>query len=318
MRKFWFLAILAFLGASVVVVLLFPAAIYVPLGYLRSEAFFAGKPTNYWTRAVQGKSFLGHEPPKMDVGQTLRDGGKESVGVLTQMVKDPDRTVTRQALLALFYIGADAKPAAPVVAELMKTEDNSAIFLSADAALSKADPKLECETLAAVLRDKSNLARCAWAIAIMLERAAQCQEILPAVQELLQESDTGLRIDAIRVLGRMHQPPEPLAAALCAILNTDQVTTSGVQAVEALSELGAAAKPGVPLLIKILEDPATRSSGRNFGPPHLPGVIIALGRIGPEAGPSVPALKKLLAKTKDEQLRRHVQEALAKIGEPAK
>jgi len=47
MRKFWFLAILAFLGASVVVVLLFPAAIYVPLGYLRSEAFFAGKPTNY-------------------------------------------------------------------------------------------------------------------------------------------------------------------------------------------------------------------------------------------------------------------------------
>ncbi|HLN32571.1 MAG TPA: hypothetical protein VK395_32885 [Gemmataceae bacterium] len=317
MRKFWFLAIIVFLGACVVVVLLFPAAAYVPLGFLRNEAFFAGKPTSYWTRAVQGKSFLGHEPDKMDVGQTLRDGGKDSVGVLTQMVEDPDHAVRRQALLALFYIGADAKPAAPVLADIMKKEDNTAIFLSADAALSKADPKLECETLAAVLRDKSHSARRAWAIAILLDRAGQCQEILPAVQELLQESDTGLRIDAIRVLSRMHQPPEPLAASLCAILTTDQVKTSGVQAIEALGELGAAAKPGVPLLIKILEDPSTRSSGRNFGPPHLPGVIIALGHIGPEAGPSVPALKKLLGKTHDEQLRRHAREALAQIGAPA-
>ncbi len=41
----------------------------------------------------------------------------------------------------------------------------------------------------------------------------------------------------------MGQPPEPLVVALCAILNTDQVKTVGVQAIEALGELGATPKP---------------------------------------------------------------------------
>ena len=139
-----------------------------------------------------------------------------------------------------------------------------------------------------------------------------------AVQELFQEPDVGLRVDAIRVLGRMRQPPEPLVAALCAILTTDEVEKVGVQAIEALGELRAAAGSSVPLLVKILKDPSTRPSGRNFGPPHLPGVIIALGRIGPDASPSVPALESVLVKAKDEELRRHTREALSRIGAPAK
>ncbi len=137
----------------------------------------------------------------MDVGQTLRDGGKESVGVLTQMLQDPDRTVRRQAMLALFYIGAEAKPAAPVLADMMKKEENSVLFMAASTALAKADPELECETLAVVLRGKNNRDCRACALAILLDSAAQCLAILPAVQELFQEPDVGLRIDAIRVLG---------------------------------------------------------------------------------------------------------------------
>jgi HEAT repeat protein len=234
------------------------------------------------------------------------------------MLQDPDRNVRRQAMLALFYIGAEAKPAAPILAEMMISEENSVMLMAASAALAKADPELECETLAVVLRNPTNRDCRACALAVLLDSAAQCQAILPAVQELFQEPDIGLRIDAIRVLERMRQPPEPLAAALCAILNTDQVENVGVQAIEALGELGAAAKPGVPLLVKILKDPSTRTSGRNFGPPHLPGVIIALGRIGPDASPSIPALESLLVKAKNEELRRHILEALSRIGAPAK
>jgi HEAT repeat protein len=317
MRKLWCLAIVVVLAACAVV-FLFPALAYVPLGHVNHEAFFDGKPTSYWTRAVQGEGFLGQAPPKMDVGQALRDGGKESVGVLTQMLQDPDRNVRRQAMLALSYIGTDAKPAASILAEMMIREENSVMFMAASAALAKADPELECETLAVVLRNPSNRDCRACALAVLLDSAAQCQAILPAVQELFQEPDVGLRIDAIRVLGRMRQPPEPLAAALCAILNTDQVENAGVQAIEALGELGAAAKTGVPLLVKILKDPSTRASGRNFGPPHLPGVIIALGRIGPDASSSIPTLESLLVKAKNEELRRHILEALSRIGAPAK
>jgi HEAT repeat protein len=317
MRKFWFLVIILLIGACAVVVI-FPALAYVPLGYLRHEAFFAGKPTIYWARAVKGESFLGQAPPKMDVGQTLRDGGKESVGVLTQMLQDPDRNVRRQAMLALFYIGADAKPAAHALAEIMQEEQNSVMFLSASASLAKADPELECQTLAAVLRDKNNPERRAWALAVLLESAAACQDILPVVQDMVKDPDVGVRIDAIRVCGRMHHPPEPLVAELCTILDSPQLETVGVQGVEALGEFGAAAKPAVPFLIKVLTDPSTRSSGRNFGPPHLPGVIIALGRVGPAAVASVPALEGLLAKTKDAETRRHLHEALSRISAPAR
>jgi HEAT repeat protein len=317
MRKYWILVIILLLGFCTAIVL-FPALAYVPLGHFNHEAFFAGKPTSYWKRAVQGEGFLGHGPPPGDVGQTLRDGGKESVGVLTQMLQDPDRHVRRQAALALLHIGADAKAAGPALAEIVQKEDNSVMFLSASAALARADPELECQTLAAVLRDKSNPERRAWAMALLLDGFGPCQNILPVVQEVYQEPDNGMRVDTIRVLGRMHQPPEPLAEALCAILNTDQIETVGVQAVEALGELGAGAKASVPLLIKILKSPSTRPSGRNFGPPHLPGVVIALGRIGKDANASVPDLEAILAKTKDDQLRRHTNEALAKIRPPAK
>jgi HEAT repeat protein len=313
MRKLWFVVVIVLIGGCALV-LLFPALAYVPMGHFRHEAFFAGKPTNYWVRAIQGESFLGQAPPKMDVGQALSEGGNESVGVLTQMLEDPDRNVRKQAMLALFHIGADAKPSGPVLSEIMKKEENSALFLSASAALAKADPELECETLGVVLRDKSNPDRRYWALAVLLDEAAHCQPILPAVQELFQEPDSPMRVDAIRVLGRLQQPPEPLAAALCAILNTNQIENSGVQAVEALGELGSGAKTAVPLLIKILKDPSTRESGRSFGPPHLPGVIIALGRIGPSAAACTPALEGLLAKTKDDQTRRHIREALALIG----
>lgn len=312
MRKYWILVTIVLLGLCSAVVL-FPALAYVPLGRLNGEAFFAGKPTSYWKHALKGEGILGHGPPAGDVGQTLRDGGSESVGVLTQMLQDPDRHVRRQALLALFYIGADAKPAAPTMSAMMKKEDSSVIFLAASAALAKADPELECETLAEVLRDTSNQDRRAWALAVLLESATQCQAILPAVQALYQEPDSSLRVDTIRVLGRMREPPEPLAEALCAILNTNQIETSGVQAIEALGELGAGAKASVPLLIKILQDPSTRKSGRNFGPPHLPGVVIALGRIGKDANAGIPALESVLAKANDDELRRHTREALAQI-----
>ena len=174
MRKLWCLAIIVLIAACALV-FLFPGLAYVPLGRLNHEAFFNGKPTSYWTRAVQGEGFLGQAPPKMDVGQALRDGGKESVGVLTQMLQDPDRNVRRQAMLAVFYIGAEAKPAAPVLAEMMKREENSVVFMAASAALAKADPELECETLAVVLRNPSNRDCRACALAVLLDKAASLQ-----------------------------------------------------------------------------------------------------------------------------------------------
>src|SRR5438105_237259 len=65
------------------------------IGWLRHEATYQGKPTSYWTRAMQA----GTE----DVGKSLREGGSEAVPVLCEMLRDPDENVRRQVLLTLGF-----------------------------------------------------------------------------------------------------------------------------------------------------------------------------------------------------------------------
>ena len=49
------------------------------LGLVRHEAFFAGKPTNYWIHALKQEPFMGEGPPAGDIGKILREGGSAAV-----------------------------------------------------------------------------------------------------------------------------------------------------------------------------------------------------------------------------------------------
>jgi hypothetical protein len=55
----------------VALVLAFPDMTSVPLGFLRHEASFAGKPTNHWIRALRQESSLGQAQPASDIGPTI-------------------------------------------------------------------------------------------------------------------------------------------------------------------------------------------------------------------------------------------------------
>jgi hypothetical protein len=123
------------------------------------------------------------------------------------------------------------------------------------------------------------------------------------------------RILAIRVLWGMRQPAGPLVAALCRILSSDD-TSAGVQAIEALGEMGPAAALAVPTLLKLLNDPQIELVGHRWGPPHKAAVIRTLGKIGPEAAATLPALFAGL-NSGNYFIRIETGQALARMGRPA-
>ena len=69
MKKRWLIGIGAVVLIGAVVSLALPATIYVPLGYMRHEAFYEGKPASYWARGFQRDGFYGRWSPPGDVGK---------------------------------------------------------------------------------------------------------------------------------------------------------------------------------------------------------------------------------------------------------
>jgi HEAT repeat protein len=297
----------------------FPAAIYVPLGVARHEAFYDGKPTSYWVRAFKREPFLGQVLSAGDTGKILREGGPAAVPVLCEMVKNPDPDLRSDALFALAAMGPEARAAQPALGEAVSNETQSARFVLASRTLGKLNPAAATEVLNTVLRDKaaSNGSRRAWALLMLLEIAPDCQAALPVLNEiaLSQAEDVRLRVAAVRVLWRLHQPAEPLATALCETLAAEN-TPAGVQALSALGEIGPGAKVAVPTLMKILARPSLPAMGQPFGPPHRMVVVIALGKIGPAARPAIPAIIASL-KSGNEVVRLEAALALAKIDSSA-
>jgi HEAT repeat protein len=318
MRKRWLTGIIVLLVGGLVLGLAFPALVYVPLGWFKHEAFFAGKPTSYWIRALKHEGFLGHAPPAGDTGKVLREGGSAAVPVLCQIAENPDDTLRTDALLALCLIGPEAKEAAPVLASTVRTDASSSRFLLASDALGKTDSRAAGETLAAVLRDKKDAGRRAWALAALLKLAPEGHEALPILNEMLNDTkdDARLRVQAIEVLWRLKQLAEPLAVVLCEFAS-DEKCEAGVQALAVLGDMGPAAKAALPALLKLLDKPTLATTGRKWGPAHRAAVIRTLGQIGPDAAAAVPRLVAIL-QSKTYPLHSEVIQALAHMGPAAK
>jgi HEAT repeat protein len=313
MRKRWLAVIVLVVALVAVGVWMYPALLYVPLGHLQGEAFYAGKPTSFWLRSFKQEGYLGETAPTGDTGETLRKGGTQAVPVLAQLAENPDTDVRYQALVALALVGSEAKAATPVLEATISHEDNSARFLAASEALLRANPEAAAQTLTAVLHDKKNLGGRAWALAALYNYAPLGKETLPAVKELLldPDEDPRLRIEAARVSWRWGEPVEPAVTVLCQLSNSAQ-SPCGTQAIEVLGDMGPAAKAAVPTLVKLLDAPKLADNGKSFGPPHRFVVIHDLGRIGPDAQAAVPALLAQL-KHKDRQIHSETLLALVRI-----
>jgi len=309
------IAIVVTLAGVAAAVYLFPALVYVPLGLLRQESFFRGKPTNYWIRALKKEGFMGHAPPTGDIGVTLREGGSEAVGVLCDIAQNSDEGLRLDALMTLKLIGPEAYAAAPLLAKTIKKEKDAARFLTASQSLAKANHKMAIATLIEVLRDRGNRGGRAWALAVLLELAPDCQQALPALREMLTDPDPTLRVQAVLVLWRMKQPSEPLVLILCDAACT-QPTAVGCQALSVLGEMGTDAMPALPTLLWLLARPNLADVGPRWGPPHAAAIVRVLGSLGPQAADAISSLKPLL-KSQNNLLFREVAQTLAKIEPPA-
>jgi hypothetical protein len=184
--KIWFgLLLLLALGA----VLAVPTSRFAIVGWLRNDSWYEGRPTSYWryelgawhfvdygifgAKGYPGSRmvFLEREPswweellrkvpdsdhyisPKSQEKLALLNGDAAALPVLTELLKDRDTTIRIIAVMGLYEIGKDAKPAAGALVEIAGEKLSPADEANPDSekhrlrrqafgALSRIDPEL--------------------------------------------------------------------------------------------------------------------------------------------------------------------------------
>jgi HEAT repeat protein len=303
-KKRWLVA----LGVVLLVVLLvpwgFPVTVDVPLGYLRHEAFYAGKPTRYWARGFQPEHAWGLSAPTEDAGKTLRQGGTAALPVLYQLLEHPNPRVRWEALLTLDLMDPPVDIPVPVLTAALEKETDTSSQEILTRHLLKAGKPATVAALSGVLEKQPDAIARLWAINKLSELGPAAEPAVPALQKELQDPAPMMRIHAARVLWELKQPPEPLVAVLGELFGTDEQIDGYI--LDTLATMGPAAQPVVPAVAKYLETDKE----------HRIEAVRFLGNLGPNAAPAVPALIALL---KDSQFRQWpaVVVALGKIGPAA-
>jgi HEAT repeat protein len=205
------------------------------------------------------------------------------VAALMRQLKDSDSDARRSAAKSLGEAGAEARAAAPALAEAMRDKDRFVRRFAAEA-LGKigADPKTAIPALVLALRDNA-------------------REVQQA---------------AARALGSLG--PNALPALRAALANAELDTAVRARAAESLGNIGPAAKSAIPDLISVLgEMPgrAAKKKGRAATGDIRLEVVNALGEIATDDDKSaIDALKNLATAkgNRDRVLRQAAMQAARK------
>jgi HEAT repeat protein len=304
MRKRRLFAIIVVIVGLLTLAWLYPNAVYVPVGYVKGEATFDGKPTDYWVHALNQEGFFGQAPPPGDAGKTLRQGGSAAVPVLCEIAQGPDKNLRLAALNALALMGAEAKTAKPMLQATVKTETDRSRFYLASDALAHVDAPAAADASSAILRDKQeSLSRKTFAFAALLRMVPQGQEAVPTLKEVFNDTkeDVLVRVLAAEVLWSMNQPAESLLPALREMVTAENCPV-GVQALVIMGSMGPAAKSALPTLLKVADRPnlplAVAGGATRGGPANRKAVYRTLGFIGPDASVAIPRLLGTLQSNK--------------------
>jgi HEAT repeat protein len=189
---------------------------------------------------------------------------RDGVAALLDALKDDSMPVRRQAALALASAGPEADRAVPALREALQTGDRELRqnVLRALGALCRRD-KTVLPVLLAALRNK-DVPDCRSAAAHAVgAMGVNATTAVPALVALLQaradqkgEADQLLCKAVIQALGELGKFNEEAVRGLTALLADDKSEWEALQepVLQALAQVGPAARSAVPALVKVLRD----------------------------------------------------------------
>jgi HEAT repeat protein len=239
--------------------------------------------------------------------------GKVGVGPLTEALKDKNERTRCAAARALGTMGAEAGPAVPALAALLKEEKDEHVRCTVCEALQELGPhsRAAVPALAQALADRDHDVRQQAADALGAcgpgARAA-----VPALIARLKEGDEEARDHVIGALGAIGPGARPAVAPLRRLLKSGKPALA-FRAAEALARISPEeAETILPPLLKALKAPA----GGPFPPDGRARAARALAFLGARAAPASALLAERVATADNDDLYVY-GEALNAIGEPA-
>jgi HEAT repeat protein len=254
------------------------------------------------TRAREAVRLLADATDNAEAVAALADVGTEAraaVPALIAALKHKDQAVREGARRALASIGT---PAVTALIDTLKGENGDVSTLAAEA-LSMVHPRPR-EAVPA-LRDalKKDPSRVEAAVALVRIDPKQAGEVVPVLIEELKTEDQKRRLAAIHALRQIGAASKPAVHVLVERLKERELATP---VLDALCEMGPAARDAVPALLALLREPGQEDSAGLVGE--------ALARVGaPVLADVVPLLQN-----SDVRFRRYATVVLASLGPQAK
>jgi HEAT repeat protein len=231
-----------------------------------------------------------------------RQGALEKAGAAA-IAEVLDRGAPSERQAAAWALGVARSVAfAATLAKRARGDESAGVRASAAHALGEIGGRAGVSQLFEALGDPSEAVRASAAQA--LARLGPTPEDVQALARVLESPDRYVAGFAAWSLGNLGAAAEPAVPDLVRALARDE--TNAVVA-GALARVGPAAKAAVPELVKAL---SSEDDGRRWRAART------LGRIGPEAGPAVEALTGALADPNG-VVRAHAARALGRIGPAA-
>jgi len=213
----------------------------------------------------------------------------DAIDELIKQLKHTDSDLRREAAKKLGEMGSEAQKAGPALVTAVKGDKDLFVRRFAARALGEvgADPKSAVPALSSLLKeDTKELTEAAIGSLGKMGEAA-----VPALVQVLKKQDADPKK---KDKGNKKAPATP-----------DRTAFLRAKAVNALGELGSAAKSAVPALIDALKDASIRADAAT-----------ALGNIGPAAKDAVPVLREAVGgkgNKRDKAFKDAVNQAIQKI-----
>ena len=313
-----------FLSAGLVLALMHPAVYYTIFGYLKREAFYAGRPTSYWVHALKKEEdSYGESGPFGAEGKALRDGRSDAIPVLVEMLGHVDASARSQALVTLNVMKLKSPELISPLRNLLNIESDLTNLRLAMQVLTQVDQEASLDAPADVLRKNTHLRSRVWSVVALTGQTKENSSIIEILRDALDDEEAQVRMQAAVALDKVG----PRAAGAIPQLRerlSDADVRVRLSAAEATWHLTKAAEPALAVLIDILPLAAHEidepDAGEITAVPVRPlrlRALLVLSEMGPLAGQAAPALIGTL-KDEDITLRTASALVLGRIGPAAK